>query len=107
MRAKKDINNLDYMLKVIKDRNLTKRNLGESCQQVQERLREQEQREYWRGRCPSCKTFNEVLKADIKFESGFFGTPMGHYTKCLHCGYNDVPVKCVSFDVFGNEEEVL
>lgn len=101
-----EINNLKAMLEVIKKRNKnTTRNLGESCQEVQRRLREQERREYWSGRCPICRTFNEVEREDIRFESGFFGTPVGHYTKCLHCQYNDVPVKCKSFDAFGNSEE--
>jgi len=78
------------MLTIIKNRLDNRINLGKLAPIRQD----QEKREYWDGRCPICKTFNEVETEDIRFDSGFFGTPTGHYTRCLDCGYNDVPVKC-------------
>jgi C4-type Zn-finger protein len=90
-----EINNLKGMLANMKRKLDNQSNLNETLAEFRKRQREQEQRGFWSGRCPSCKTLNEVEKEDVRFASGFFGSPQGHYTRCLECDYNDVPVKHV------------
>jgi hypothetical protein len=105
MKMATEINDLKKMLKVIKDR-LKKRQVillssvlktERRCASGQNEEQEQEREKsgiwVWGGRCPSCNIYNEVESKDVKFESGLFGTPAGHYCKCLHCGYNDVSIE--------------
>lgn len=122
---KPNINDLEAMLKVIKDRIAAKETILSSTTNVENSLgrsnsktagvergqggkdlqeREREKRECWSGKCPSCNTFNEVENEDIRFESGFFVTPAGHYCECLHCSYKDVPVRNRDFEALGGEE---
>ena len=98
-----NINDLKKMLKIIKNR-LKKRQIillsavlktagRRAGKQNEEQEREKCGIWVWGGRCPSCNIYNEVESKDVRFESGLFGIPAGHYCRCLHCGYNDVSIE--------------